>query len=158
MTRLLRQPAPSFDRRQVLTGGLAAGVALAAPAIAQARTRVRLAYLHAVAVDGQIFTGLDRGTFDKPGLFAKDLVIEVTNQEGRRFWGKQSFSGGSEQTSEPMIGELTGKDNKTVVLVDTDGFLDCQLVNNNTMTFCYKQAGGRTESSVVSCSELKRTP
>jgi hypothetical protein len=100
----------------------------------------------------------NRGTFDKPGLFDKDLVIEVTNQEGRRFWGKQSFSGGGEQTSEPMIGELTGKDNKTVVLVDTDGFLDGQLVNNNTMTFCYKQAGGRTESSVVSCSELKRTP
>jgi hypothetical protein len=62
-------------------------------------------------------------------------------------------------TNEPMIGELTGRDNKTVVLVDTDGFLDGQLVNNNnTMTFCYKQAGGRTESSVVSCSELKRTP
>ena len=42
-------------------------------------------------------------------------------------------------------------------IVDTDGFLDGQLVNNNTITFCYKQAGGRTESSVVSCSELKRT-
>ena len=27
----------------------------------------------------------NRGTFDKPGLFEKDLVIEVTNQEGRRF-------------------------------------------------------------------------
>jgi hypothetical protein len=101
----------------------------------------------------------NRGTFDKPGLFEKDLVIEVTNQEGRRFWGKQTISGGGEQTNEPMIGELTGRDNKTVVLVDTDGFLDGQLVNNNnTMTFCYKQAGGRTESSVVSCSELKRTP
>ena len=47
----------------------------------------------------------NRGTFDKPGLFEKDLVIEVTNQEGRRFWGKQTFSGGGEQTSEPMIGE-----------------------------------------------------
>ena len=100
----------------------------------------------------------NRGTFDKPGLFEKDLVIEVTNQEGRRFWGKQTISGGGEQTNEPMIGELTGRDNKTVVLVDTDGFLDGQLVNNNTITFCYKQAGGRTESSVVSCSELKRTP
>jgi hypothetical protein len=100
----------------------------------------------------------NRGTFDKPGLFDKDLVIEVTNQEGRRFWGKQTFSGGGEQTSEPMIGELAGKDNKTVVLVDTDGFLDGQLVNNNTITFSYKQAGGRTESSVVSCSEIKRTP
>lgn len=55
-----------LDRRQVLAGGLAA--ALAAPAIAQARTRVRLGYLHVVAVDGQIFTGLDRGSFDKEAI------------------------------------------------------------------------------------------
>ncbi len=25
----------------------------------------------------------NKGTFDKPGLFEKDLTIEVTNQEGR---------------------------------------------------------------------------
>jgi NitT/TauT family transport system substrate-binding protein len=64
MTRFLRP----LDRRQVLAGGLAAGASFAAPAIAQARTRVRLGYLHVVAVDGQIFTGLDRGTFDKQGI------------------------------------------------------------------------------------------
>jgi NitT/TauT family transport system substrate-binding protein len=64
MTRVLR----SLDRRQVLAGGLAAGIGLAAPAIAQARRRVRLGYLHAIAVDGQIFTGLDRGSFDKQGI------------------------------------------------------------------------------------------
>ena len=55
-----------LDRRQVLAGGLAA--ALAAPAIAQARKRVRLGYLHVVAVDGQVFTGIDRGSFDKQGI------------------------------------------------------------------------------------------
>lgn len=38
----------------------------------------------------------NRGTFEKPGMFEKDLVIEVTNQEGRRFWGIQIFSGGGE--------------------------------------------------------------
>ncbi|MBR1121123.1 ABC transporter substrate-binding protein [Bradyrhizobium lablabi] len=59
---------PILGRRQVLAGGFAAGAALAAPAIAQARTRVRLGYLHVVAVDGQIFTGLDRGSFDKQGI------------------------------------------------------------------------------------------
>jgi NitT/TauT family transport system substrate-binding protein len=64
MTRLL----PPVDRRKVLAGGLAAGVALAAPVIAQTRTKLRLAYLHVVAVDGQIFTGLDRGSFDKQGI------------------------------------------------------------------------------------------
>jgi NitT/TauT family transport system substrate-binding protein len=55
-----------LDRRRLLAGGLAAAVA--APAIAQARTRVRLGYLHVVAVDGQILTGLDRGTFDRQGI------------------------------------------------------------------------------------------
>lgn len=64
MTRVLSP----FDRRQVLAGGLAAGVAFAAPAIAQARTRVRVGYLHVVAVDGQIFTGLDLGSFNKQGI------------------------------------------------------------------------------------------
>lgn len=65
-------------RRQVLAGGAAM---LAAPAIAQARMRVRLGYLHVVAVDGQILTGLDRGTFDKQGidfeLVARDTGPEV---------------------------------------------------------------------------------
>jgi len=100
----------------------------------------------------------NRGTFEKPGLFEKDLVIEVTGQEGRRFWGMQTFSGNGEKTQEPMIGELTGKDNKTVVLVDRDGYLDGQLIDDNTLSFCYKQAGGQSGSSVVSCSEIKRTP
>jgi hypothetical protein len=100
----------------------------------------------------------NRGTFEKPGLFEKDLVIEVTAQEGRRFWGMQTFTGSGENTQEPMIGELTGKDNKTVIIVDRDGYLDGQLIDDNTLSFCYKQAGGQIGSSVVSCSEIKRTP
>jgi NitT/TauT family transport system substrate-binding protein len=72
MTRQLRP----VDRRTILAGGIAAGVAFATPAIAQARTRVRLAYLHVVAVDGQIFTGLDRGSFDKQGI---DFVLVERN-------------------------------------------------------------------------------
>ena len=35
----------------------------------------------------------NRGTFERPGLFEKDLTIEVTAQEGRRFWGMQTFTG-----------------------------------------------------------------
>ena len=100
----------------------------------------------------------NKGTFDKPGLFEKDIAIEFTNQDGRRFWGMQTLSGGGEETKEAMIGELTGKENKTVVLVDTDGYLDGQLIDDNTLSFCYKQAGGASGASVVSCSQLKRTP
>jgi hypothetical protein len=99
----------------------------------------------------------NKGTFDNPGRFEKDLVIEVKGQEGRRFWGMQTFTGNGETTQEPMIGELTGKGNRTVVLVDTDGYLNGQLVTDNLLTFCYTQAGGKSETSVVSCTEIKRS-
>jgi NitT/TauT family transport system substrate-binding protein len=57
------------NRRQFLRGvaGSAATV-IAAPALAQARSRLRLGYLHVVAVDGQILTGVDRGAFQKHGI------------------------------------------------------------------------------------------
>ena len=55
-----------------------------------------------------------------------------------------------------LIGELTGKDNKTVLIVDTDGYLNGQLVEDNVLSFCYTQAGGKSQSSVISCSEVKR--
>ena len=99
-----------------------------------------------------------KGTFEKPGMFEKDLVIEITGQEGRRFWGIQTFTGSGEKSDEPMIGELTGKDNKTIVLVDTDGYINGQLVEDDVLSFCYAQAGGKSQSSVVSCSQLKRAP
>jgi hypothetical protein len=98
-----------------------------------------------------------KGTFEKPGLFEKDLVIEITNQDGRRFWGNQIFTGNGEHTEERMIGELTGKDNKNVVLVDSDGYLTGQI-EDNVLSFCYMQAGGNSLPSVVSCTQLKRTP
>jgi hypothetical protein len=98
------------------------------------------------------------GTFEKPGLAEKDLVIDVTNQEDRRFWGMQTLSGNGETTHEPMIGEITGKDNRTVVIVDTDGYLNGQLINDDQLSFCYMQAAGKGQSSVISCTEVKRTP
>jgi hypothetical protein len=96
-----------------------------------------------------------KATFEKPGLFEKDLVIEVTGQEGRRFWGVQTLSGGGEKTEEPFVGELTGKDNHEVVMADTDGYLKGEI-NGDVFSFCYAQAGGKASSSVVSCTEIKR--
>ena len=97
-----------------------------------------------------------RGTFDKPALLEKDLVIDITGQEGRRFWGITTISGGGEKTDEPFIGELTGKDNRSFVFADTDGFWNGQL-DGDTLSFCYMHTGGRSKSTVVSCTEVKRT-
>jgi hypothetical protein len=97
-----------------------------------------------------------KGTFEKPGLFEKDVTFDVTNQEGNRFWGNQILTGNGETTQEPMIGELTGDNNRTVVIVDTDGYVNGRLIGNDTFSFCYTQAGGKTESSVVSCTQVKR--
>jgi NitT/TauT family transport system substrate-binding protein len=62
--------APTTTRRQLLisTASLVAAAGLAAPAVAQARPKIRLGHLHVVAVDGHIWTGIDRGSFEKFGI------------------------------------------------------------------------------------------
>ena len=51
----------STNRRAFLQGsGAALGLAITgAPALAQARRRVKVGYLHTLAVDGQIFTTVE---------------------------------------------------------------------------------------------------
>jgi NitT/TauT family transport system substrate-binding protein len=60
----------TIDRRAFLTGtGAAAGVAaLGAPAVAQARTKIRVGYLHTLAVDGQMWLADHLGAWPKHGL------------------------------------------------------------------------------------------
>ncbi len=62
----------TVTRRTVLKTGAALGAAaatsLAAPVFAQAKTKIKLGYLHTLAVDGQIWTGIDRGSFAKHGV------------------------------------------------------------------------------------------
>jgi NitT/TauT family transport system substrate-binding protein len=48
--------------------GVLAGLGQSAPAFAQARTKVRLGYLHTPAVDGQIWTGIENGSFARNGV------------------------------------------------------------------------------------------
>ena len=81
-----------MDRRQFLTtaAGVVLGEAvLAAPAVAQSKARIRVGYLHTLAVDGQIWTGMDRGSFDKHGL---DLELRQFNTGLELF---QALIGGS---------------------------------------------------------------
>ncbi len=94
------------------------------------------------------------GTFEKPGLYEKDMTLNITNQEGRRFWGVTTISGDGESTDEPFIGAFA-PGGKRVVIADTDGYWDGPI-KDDTFSFCYAQAGGPSNSSVVSCTEVKR--
>jgi NitT/TauT family transport system substrate-binding protein len=60
----------TINRRTFLQGtGAMAGVAtIGAPAIAQAKTKIRVGYLHTLAVDGQMWLADHLGAFDKNGL------------------------------------------------------------------------------------------
>jgi len=97
------------------------------------------------------------GTFEQPGLYEKDIVIDVTGQKGARFWGVYTLWGDGESTDEPFIGELYGKDKANVLIADTDGYLN-GTIEGDTLTFCYANAGGPTMTSVVSCTEVSRQP
>jgi NitT/TauT family transport system substrate-binding protein len=79
-----------MHRRQFLTTTMGLALSgMAAPALAQAKTKVRVGYLHTLAVDGQIWTGMDRGIFDKEGL---DLELRQFNTGLEIF---QALIGGS---------------------------------------------------------------
>jgi hypothetical protein len=56
-----------------------------------------------------------------------------------------TLSGTGEKTDEPFIGELTGKDNRSFVFADTDGFWNGQLDGDDTLTFCYMHTGGKSK-------------
>src|SRR5688572_29930887 len=70
----------SMKRRDFLATGVRVGVAAGAGttamasigafnlAHAQAKTKVKLGYLHTPAVDGQIWIGIDNGIFEKHGI------------------------------------------------------------------------------------------
>ena len=60
----------TINRRTFLqgTGAVAGTAAIGSPAIAQAKTKIRVGYLHTLAVDGQMWLADHLGAFDKNGL------------------------------------------------------------------------------------------
>ena len=98
-----------------------------------------------------------KGTWEKPLLSEKDVVFEIVGQDGRRFWGITTLAGTGEKTTEPFIGILGGKDSRTLFIADTDGYFDGQLMGSDTIAFTYRHAGGKSPSSVVGISEVKRS-
>jgi NitT/TauT family transport system substrate-binding protein len=58
----------ALQRRQLIQAAGAAALAGGLPAFAQARTKVKVGYLHTPAVDGHIWIGQETGAFAKQGL------------------------------------------------------------------------------------------
>ena len=59
----------TLRRRTLLQAGAAASLAAGSLSVlAQARTKLRVGYLHTPAVDGQIFLGQEWGVWAKHGL------------------------------------------------------------------------------------------
>jgi NitT/TauT family transport system substrate-binding protein len=60
----------TINRRIFLqgTGAIAGTAAIGSPALAQAKTKIRVGYLHTLAVDGQMWLADHLGAFDKNGL------------------------------------------------------------------------------------------
>jgi hypothetical protein len=97
-----------------------------------------------------------RGTYAKPLLAEKDVILEIKGQERRRFWGVIVLSGSGERTTEPFVGMLSGKDSRTVIIADTDGYYHGQLTDDDTYSHCYAHTGPKPAFTVVSCYEMKR--
>jgi NitT/TauT family transport system substrate-binding protein len=58
----------ALQRRQLIQAAGAAALAGSLPAFAQARTKVKVGYLHTPAVDGHIWIGQETGAFARQGL------------------------------------------------------------------------------------------
>src|SRR6516162_6897809 len=99
-----------------------------------------------------------RRTWDQPALLEKDLAFDIRGQDGRRFWGVTTISGGGEKTDEPFIGELTGKDYKSFVFADTDGFWNGQLRRRRALVLlhAYPQQVHRGQLLAGQASALTR--
>jgi NitT/TauT family transport system substrate-binding protein len=113
-----------IDRRRVLQ--LAAGTAvlgLAKPALAQGARKVRVGYLHTLAVDGQIWIGMQRESFAKQGL---DLDLRQFNTGLELF---QAMVGGSLDmlSTGAVISNFPARGQGKVFLINDVEFATAQL-------------------------------
>lgn len=77
-----------------------------------------------------------------------EFTFAITGQDGRRFWGTVSSKGGQE----PLIGVIA-LDGKTIVAGDTDGTLQGNIIDPDTIDLVYHHTG---QSTVVAANRIKR--
>jgi len=113
-----------FTRRQTLGLGTGAAIAaLARPVVAQAPQKVRVGYLHTLAVDGQIWTGVNRGSFVKHGV---ELELRQFNTGLELF---QAMVGGSLDmlSTGAVVSNFPARGQGKVFLINDVEFATAQL-------------------------------
>jgi len=114
-----------FTRRRTLglTAAAAAAAALARPAVAQAAQKIRVGYLHTLAVDGQIWTGVNRGSFAKYGI---ELELRQFNTGLELF---QAMVGGSLDmlSTGAVVSNFPARGQGKVFLINDVEFATAQL-------------------------------
>lgn len=84
--------------------------------------------------------------------YSRENVINITDQNGRRFEGSVKHAGGTEE----FIGVIRS-DNKTFYWVDLadDGRVHGKVIGEDVIETCYLDAG---EDAVAGCTILTRRP
>lgn len=115
----------TIHRRQILKGVTAAAgtVVLGMPALAQAKTKMRIGYLHTLAVDGQLWLAQHLGAFEKNGLEPEFKQF----QTGLELF--QAMIGGSLDTlvTGAVISNFPARGQGKVFLANTIEFATAQL-------------------------------
>jgi len=115
----------TIDRRKVLKGAAAAAgtVTLGMPALAQAKAKVRIGYLHTLAVDGQLWLAQHLDSFGKNGIEPELKLF----QTGLELF--QAMIGGSLDTlvTGAVISNFPARGQGKVFLANTVEFATAQL-------------------------------
>jgi NitT/TauT family transport system substrate-binding protein len=112
-----------LTRRQTLALSAAAAAALARPAVSQGPQKIRVGYLHTLAVDGQIWTGMNRGNFAKHGI---ELELRQFNTGLELF---QAMVGGSLDmlSTGAVVSNFPARGQGRVFLINNVEFATAQL-------------------------------
>jgi hypothetical protein len=86
----------------------------------------------------------------EPTLNSVPFTLTIDKQDGRRFSG--NFS--SPHATEQVIGVISR--NRTILLVDTDGYAMGTLLAPNRLELCYLQIA--PHGRVASCTEMNKQP
>lgn len=86
-----------------------------------------------------------------PRASSQSFTLVIDTQDGRRFWGRLSSSGGEEAFLAVFRPDLT-----SFVGVDDNGYIDGAVTPEGGIELCYRHVGLGLQTTVVACSTFER--